>query len=394
MKPKIYFTCSISERARDPALRDFFQVSGRIIQEYGELADPHVLRDDVLEYEAQQAKLGVNVHNRDEMLWRPCKITVADVSGATTGGGAEIAEMLMAGKQVLVVYHNSKRGSPYVVQWQHPNLTVQSYGTVEELERIERSFIESKLKRSSLPGKLVVLEGPDGSGKGTQAKRLVTRAAQEGLVMKTMSFPTYDHPSATDVKMYLNGEFGGLEEVGSYRGSVPFCWNRFFFAKQMKQDLQQGVHYALDRFLSSNVGHQGGKIADPLEHMRFIDWLFDFEHRMFGIPVPDLTVFLRVPPVIGQQLVERKAKEQRQYLTEGRTKDIHEASLDHLLRTEEAYLHAANTQPDWVIVECLRQGISEADIANPDLPIEQKLRSIDDIHEEVYRIVQPLFTKA
>ncbi len=239
-------------------------------------------------------------------------------------------------------------------------------------------------------GKLIVIDGTDGSGKTSETKMLVDRLQKDGLQVKTESFPTYGRLSAKGVEIYLRGEFGTLEEVGPFYGSMHYAFNRFRETPDMRENLKKGTHYVLNRYTSANAGHQGGKIADEKEREAYLDWLFDLEFKRFKIPVPDLNIFLHMPPAIGQQLLAGKTPEERAYLADGKTRDIHEADLKHLKNAEKSYIFVANKYPDWKTVNCVRPGISSVVIEDQSINPLTKIRTLEDIHEEIYKHVKEL----
>ena len=235
-------------------------------------------------------------------------------------------------------------------------------------------------------GKLIVIDGTDGSGKTDQTKLLVSRLVSEHFKVKEESFPTYGRPSAKGVEFYLNGTFGSPEDVGPYYGSMFYAYNRWMETGQMREDLGNGINYILNRYVSANGGHQGGKIRDVKERKEYLDWLIDLEFNKFKIPRPDLNILCHMPPAIGQVLVGRKAPEQRTYLTDGKKKDIHEDSIQHLLDAEQAYLYMANNYPGWVTVSCVKPELEgKLDIINDlSIPPEKKIKTPQQINEEVY----------
>jgi dTMP kinase len=233
-------------------------------------------------------------------------------------------------------------------------------------------------------GKLIVIDGTDGSGKATQTTLLVERLQREGHRVKTLSFPTYGTRSCKGVELYLRGELGTPEDVGPYLAAMLFAHNRAHEVGQMRTDLESGTHYVLDRYASANAGHQGGKIKDTHERERFLRWVFELEFDIFKIPKPDVTILLHVPAAMGQRLVLRKA--QRGYLN-GAAQDAHEADLEHLEAAERAYLFAARQLQGWVTIECARPG------AAADAAPEQALLSIQEIHEQVHTIARQLLGK-
>ena len=198
-------------------------------------------------------------------------------------------------------------------------------------------------------GKFIVIDGTDGSGKATQTEILVKQLEQFGRAVFKISFPQYHKPSAGLITNYLNGDYGTAAEVGPYRASIFYACDRFDASRVIKQALDEGKIVVADRYVLSNMAHQGGKIADAAERAKFFAWLDHLEFSLFQIPRPDLNLILHVPPQIGQHLVD--AKDKRVYLKEGQ-RDIHEADLDHLRLAEAIYLDLARTMPKTELIEC------------------------------------------
>jgi dTMP kinase len=222
-------------------------------------------------------------------------------------------------------------------------------------------------------GKFIVIEGTDGSGKGTQLARLVEKLTSHGVPFKTTDFPQYGNPSAHFVEKYLQGHYGTAEEVGPYKGSIFYALDRYDRSHDIKSWLEEGHHVISNRYVSSNMGHQAGKIDDLAERDRYLEWLTELEYQILGSPQPDLTLFLFVPPEIGQELVDKKGA--REY-TQGKKRDIHEADLAHLKKASEAYLYVAK-KFGWSIIDCVEEGIL--------LPIEE-------IEKRIWHAVSPMVT--
>ncbi len=208
---------------------------------------------------------------------------------------------------------------------------------------------------NAYPGKLIVLEGTDGSGKGTQFKHLVERLAHEGIKAVSLAFPQYGKKSSGPIEEYLNGRYGKAGEVNPYAASLFYAIDRFDVSKEIKARLEEGYLMILDRYVDSNAGHQGGKIKDAKEREKFIEWLYDIEYRILGIPKPNLVIILHVPAEIGQKLVAKK--QARPYLDGGKKSDAHEADLSHLKAAEASYLWLAKKYPeDHRLIECVENG--------------------------------------
>lgn len=204
-----------------------------------------------------------------------------------------------------------------------------------------------------MKGKLIVLDGTDGSGKGTQTKLLIQRLHKNQIPVATTDFPQYGKKSAGLVEEYLNGKYGSAEDVGPYRASVLFAADRYDASIQMNKWLDEGKIIISNRYVTANMGHQGGKISNIEERKKFFEWLYDLEYNLFQIPKPDLNIILHVDSEIGYKLVEKK--EERAYL-DGKKRDIHEEDLNHLQQAEKIYFEIAEQFPNFKHINCTIDG--------------------------------------
>jgi len=216
-----------------------------------------------------------------------------------------------------------------------------------------------------------MLEGTDGSGKTTQTQLLLDHIKKEGKKVKEISFPQYGTPSASMVEKYLNGEFGTAEEVGPYRASIFYAIDRYAHSQQIKKWLEEGYIVIANRYVGSNMGHQGGKIKNEIERKKYFEWNYNLEYNIFGISKPDINIILHVTPEISQQLVDKK--ETRDYIKTDKKRDIHEDDLNHLRDAELAYLQIAKSFPEFHLVECVEK--------NEILPSET-------IHKKIWGYIQ------
>lgn len=220
-------------------------------------------------------------------------------------------------------------------------------------------------------GVFIVIEGTDGSGKGTQFTKLTERLRSEGYDTETYDFPQYGQPSSYFVQQYLNGNYGTAEEVGPYTSSLFYALDRYEVARQIQEALSEGKVVLANRFTGSSMAHQGTKFHYAEERRGYFIWLDNLEFQMLGIPRPDRSFVLRVPADIAQKLVDQKPA--RGYTDKKR--DIHEADLSHLKRSVEVYDDLCQLFPkDFTRIDCVRSG---------------KLLGIDTIHEQLYKIVEP-----
>lgn len=199
-------------------------------------------------------------------------------------------------------------------------------------------------------GRLIVIEGLDGSGKATQAARLTDALNAQGKDVKQISFPDYASDSSALIKMYLGGKFGSHpDDVNAYAASTFYSVDRYASYKTNWGDFyRRGGIVVSDRYTTSNAVHQCSKL--PKEQWpAFLDWLFDFEYNKIGIPVPDRVVYLEADPAVSQGLMTAR------YKGDESKKDIHEKDLAYLARSHEAADYCARTL-GWVKVPCTEQG--------------------------------------
>lgn len=214
--------------------------------------------------------------------------------------------------------------------------------------------------------KLIVIEGLDGSGKATQAKRLTEALVEKGIPVREVSFPDYGSDSSALVRMYLSGQFGtDPQDVNAYAASSFFAVDRFAsYKKDWHRDYARGVVIA-DRYTTSNAVHQCSKL--PKEQWDdFLNWLFDFEYKKLGIPAPDRVIYLNVDPAVSQALMTAR------YRGDENKKDIHERDIAYLRHSREAAAYCAE-KLGWETVECCRDG---------------QMRSIEDIHKDVMKLLE------
>ena len=178
-------------------------------------------------------------------------------------------------------------------------------------------------------GKLFVIDGTDGSGKETQSNKLKERFELEGIRYKNVSFPNYNSPSSSLVKMYLNGEFGSnAKDVSAYIASTFYAADRYAtYKKELEEFYNNGGIILADRYTTSNMIHQAGKIKDEEEREQFLNWLFDLEFNIYKIPKPTKVFFLNMPIERVKELI----KERENKITHSDQKDIHEKDENHLI---------------------------------------------------------------
>lgn len=221
-------------------------------------------------------------------------------------------------------------------------------------------------------GLFLVIEGTDGSGKGTQFDILKKQLESDGYDIACFDFPRYDEPSSFFVREYLNGKYGTVDEVGPYTASLFYALDRYETAQEIQLALNQGKIVLANRFTGSNMAHQGTKFLNTEERRGYFIWIDNLEFQMLGIPRPDISIVLRIPAETAQKMVDNK--ESRTYTDKKR--DIHEADLDHLKRSVEVYDDLCELFPkDFTRIDCVRGG---------------ELLDIDTIHKLIKEKITPM----
>ena len=221
-------------------------------------------------------------------------------------------------------------------------------------------------------GRLIVLEGTDGSGKATQTQLLADRLRREGYPVRQLTFPRYQEDSSMLVRMYLEGRFGKEPgDVNAYAASTFYAVDRY---ASYKEDwggwYEEGGLVVTDRYTTANAVHQTAKLPEE-ERLAYLDWLFHFEYGLMGLPRPDLVLYLDLPAELSAAL--RRQREQET----GAAADIHEA--------DEAYLRACRANgtrvaaySGWQVIRCDRDGL---------------VRPVEDIHREIWAAVSGLLSR-
>lgn len=222
-------------------------------------------------------------------------------------------------------------------------------------------------------GVLIAIEGTDSSGKQTQSELLYNRLVAEGIKSRLVSFPAYESDSSALVKMYLAGEFGtDPNDVNAYTASTFYAMDRFAtYRKDWGEDYNNSTVIIADRYVPSNLIHQAAKIENDEERYKFIEWLYELEYKHYGLPFPNVTLFLDMPTDAAARLMKERANK----IDKSDKKDIHERNLDYL---KKSYVNAKSIakQLDWCIIPCTDS--------------TGAVRTIDEISDDIMRIVKTL----
>lgn len=214
-------------------------------------------------------------------------------------------------------------------------------------------------------GKIIVIEGTDCSGKETQSKLLVKRLTEEGKKCVTISFPAYDTPTGKIVGGAYLGKpeicdsfFDDAVKLDPKIACLYYAADRKYNIDKVHKYVDEGYYVILDRYVTSNLAHQGCKIEDKDERFYMYQWIDKLEYWLLELPKPDKTIFLHVPYDFTKELEKNR-----------NSLDEHEKSPEHLKNAERAYVELSQLY-NWTTIECIRNN---------------KLRSIEDINDEIYK---------
>lgn len=203
-------------------------------------------------------------------------------------------------------------------------------------------------------GRLIVIEGTDGAGKGTQLALLLEFCKAHHIPHASLDFPQYYKTFfGRWVGRFMKGDFGGAKDVPPYIASIPYAADRWQAKEDMEQWLSEGKTVFVNRYAGSNAVYQSAKL--PISQRGdYVDWQFEMEYEVFGIPKEDIVIFLYVPFDVSQQLLAMK--DARKYMGNARAKDIHESNSVLMQEVEKVYLEFCNKYLHWVKIDCTKNG--------------------------------------
>ncbi len=235
------------------------------------------------------------------------------------------------------------------------------------------SSYTSQPERTIRTGKLIVIDGIDGSGKTVQTRSLVERLSKQGYQVEMTDFPQYGKSFFADmIERYLKGEFGwpqelrdhlkkhplpgeGIaskpEEVNPYLSSLLYSGDRWEIKGQMNKWLDEGSIIISNRYVCSNMAHQGAKISNTKERNKFFKWIEKLEYKVYSIPKPDLIIYLHVPTEVSQELIKVKVQSEQGFKSEV---DMHEEDVNYLKRVQNIYTDIAKEDSLWSTIDCSR----------------------------------------
>ncbi|MEI8270558.1 MAG: dTMP kinase [bacterium] len=222
-------------------------------------------------------------------------------------------------------------------------------------------------------GKLIVIDGIDGSGKSTQIDLLMKKMKESGIKAKMIHFPHYENFFGGFIGHCLSEQYYNFLGTHPKIVSVLYAADRWESSQEIKKMLDSGINVVLDRYVSANQIHQGGKIKSIKKRNDFMKWLDEMEYNVFKIPRPDITLYLDLPTKIVLELLKKRdsSKIKREYLK--KKKDVHEADVNFLINSRKSALKLSKEIPNFVKIECSKNN---------------KILSREEIHEMIYEKVK------
>lgn len=277
---------------------------------------------------------------------------VAEVTKPSSGVGGELVYALSIHKPVLALFYKDAPNELSAMITGNPSdhLFLEHYDE-DSLSIILKHFMEQVVVEKNRRGKLIVIDGGDGSGKTTQSSLLIDYIKKQNIPVKGFDFPRYYSSfHGKFAGRFLAGEFGN--NVSPYLASLAYALDRASAKEEMDQFLSHGGIIVSNRYATSNMAHQGARLAED-KRGEFVDWIDELEYKIHKIPREDIVIYLHVPWVVGMELTKKKGE--RAYL--GNKQDILESDQQHRQEAEAMYLALAKKRKNWVIIECVEDSI-------------------------------------
>lgn len=361
---KIYFGAAITHSRE---LLPLYQKIVTTLQKMGHqilsehVVDPNLRLGDGL----SAAKL----FERETKTVEQADAMIAEVTTPSWGTPFLMSHALSHQKPVLALFYGDNSQEVPLMIKGHPELYVENYNK-DNLKIILSKYLTHFQNHQNRKGKLIVIDGGDGSGKTTQTQLLVDYLKEHKIRVKTFDFPRYYTSfHGKTVGRFLAGEFGKLDEVNPYLASLAYALDRTSAKEEMDEWLGKGGMIISNRYATSNLAHQTAKCPQE-KRAAFMEWLDELEYKVHKIPREDLVIYLYVPWEIGMELTKNKSD--RAYL-KGQKTDIAEQNIKHRQQSEMMYLSLAKTRQNWVKIDCCA---------------DHQIRSKEEIHQEILKILK------
>lgn len=355
---KIYFGASISlDRSMLPVYRKIVtrlkKLGHEVISEY--VVDPKLIVGVGLSPEKLFERETTRIEQADAMI--------AEVSAPSWGTAFLMEHALEHGKPVLALYYkDAQQPLPMMIEG-HPELYVQHYDE-DSIKVVLEKSLEHFAEMGKRKGKLIVVDGGDGSGKTTQTEMLIKYLEAEKIAHNLISFPRYKTSfHGQHVGRFLNGEFGKNDAVSPYLSSLAFALDRLTAKGQINEWLRMGRVVVAARYVSASMAHQGSKLTGKAQK-DFLDWVYNMEYKEHKLPKEDLVIYLYVPVETAQKLLSNNK----------RNVDMADTDIEHQRRSIAMYEELSKKYKHWVMVKCVDE--------------KGNLLSKNTIHQKILQILQ------
>lgn len=364
---KVYFGVSIS---LDREMLPVYQDIAKQVEQLGHtITSKHVLDPDLTKGEWQKQYVPRELFKRETERLDKSDVMIADVTSPSWGTAFLIEYALNHGKPVLALYYkDASMPLPMMIEG-HPELYVAHYskGNIRTVLKKNLDYFSSMERRK---GKLIVIDGTDGSGKGTQTELLLKYLDSKKIKNKYIDFPRYYTSfHGQMVGRYLSGEFGSLESSSPYLTSLFYAMDRLTARDEIVDWLEEGNTVVANRYTTSSMAFQTARIEKG-KREEFLQWLYDMEYKEHKLPKEDVVIFLYVPVEISQRLIEQKSK--REY-TNGKKKDINEANVAYQKEVLNLYLELSKKYKHWEVIKCVDS--------------KGNLLTIEEVHKRVVKVL-------
>jgi len=359
----IYFAASITLD------RSYLSVYKMIVKGIKRLGHK-VYHGDVLNSSEKTRKklTAKEIFEREAEVLEKSDLVVAEVTSPSWGTAFLMEHALERDIPVLALfYKDTDQPLPVMIKG-HPELYVKHYDE-DNLKIVLKNNLKHFQQMNGKKGKLVVIDGADGSGKATQTKKLLAYLKKKKIRNKYITFPRYYTSfHGRHVGRFLTGEFGGNNEVSPYLSSLAFGLDRLTARDEIVEWLEDGNVIVADRYVSASMAHQGSKMP-PRKRKEFINWLYDMEYKEHKLPKEDVVIYLYVPVTTAQKLIKKKGI--RRY-TKGRDKA--EADVKHQQKSVEMYKQLVKKYKHWEMIKCVNG--------------KGELLSIKEVHEKILKTLK------
>ncbi len=346
---RIFFTAATTNNG------DYLTQETAIVAEIKKLGHSLTSGEQILDHKklARDAdKSAEEIFYREKQAIDEADCVIAEVTKPSSGVGGELVYALTHHKPVLALFYKDAPNELSAMISGNPSdhLFLEHYDE-DSLPIIMKHFLEQVEVEKNRRGKLIVIDGGDGSGKTTQAALLTSYFTKQGIPVKSFDFPRYYSSFHGKIAgRFLAGEFG--ENVSPYLASLAYALDRASAKEEMDLWLSHGGIIVSNRYATSNMAHQGARLPQK-DRKDFLAWIDELEYKVHKIPREDIVIYLHVPWQIGMELTKKKGE--RAYL--GQKSDILEADVRHRQASEDMYLMLARERKGWEIIECAENGV-------------------------------------